>query len=1030
MKQHFNRLLALLCAMVLTLGCAFAEPAASRTVITIDGVRTAFFDDAGNYLPAVEANGLLYAPVLALGANLGVAVTADANTLAVTLHGVRTAFFSPDGAYLSPILCGDQVYVPLRAFVENCGFTAEEAEGRFDILRQQATPTPAPTAAPTATPVPTAAPTQVPMYGYVPLSTLNYRDFFDLSTEYSHTSDSYKTSSFTIRHTVTISATTGFTPTNVRFSLSKYGSVTVGASGYATESYSSTIYKYEYGSDQDYIWGIANAKTQAILSGTPSVNSVSGKMRMSWHEAEAILSGYYEKAMRYKASGSYDSAREWLNLLGSVDYPGASDALSEIRKAEQDAAAAKRQRELDEQEQQYQAALALHESGKYPEAAEAFAALAEKKYKDSAARRDAALSAERQVRFDQADAAEKTGDTDTALALFTALQEEGFPGAGDRASAIWYARGEKAMNALDYPQAAQAFAAAGQYNDAAMRTSAAHYAHGEALLSAGDPAAAAAAFGQAGTYSDAEARILAAHYQHAEQLLASGDHNGAVAAFQLAGSHGDAADRIVQVHREKAMALLDAGDYDAALTALTPLSGDPEIDALISELPYMKVNSLIAAGQLDEAFTALSAMGTGERAAALRRQVLYLMGMDNLEENPGNARAYFSLSGYADAAGRVQESWYRQAVKVGTGSLLYWSYLENAGDYPAAREAYMEYHYQQGLTAYNKGSYKSAYMSWYKIRGYKDVDAKLAEKKVADSLKEILADSYVIGDILTFGSWAPVGGDGTKQPIEWIVVDRATGKGQVMLLSRYVLDQQPFDSKGNGAWAKSSLRTWLNNTFLKKAFTQWEQNAILKPSENTWYIYVNSDRNTDKVQCLSYRQWDDLYESASTRKMLEGWTVDGKPARYWDAQRCVAGAASGSYTTYQKAYFNAQDTHYVRPMITLNVNSSGIKWQSITLTDGPSYEDFSDRPHLALMQEGKWKEAADLLAKEKLNNNDELAKCYSECVMHLAAEALISGDTAAARKLLSDSKLSRNQFYFASGYWTLFESWKTLLGVK
>ena len=49
------------------------------------------------------------------------------------------------------------------------------------------------------------------------------------------------------------------------------------------------------------------------------------------------------------------------------------------------------------------------------------------------------------------------------------------------------------------------------------------------------------------------------------------------------------------------------------------------------------------------------------------------------------------------------------------------------------------------------------------------------------------------------------------------------------LFSESVLDVQPFHNKSdnNVSWASSSLRTWLNSTFLDKAFTEDEKKQIM-----------------------------------------------------------------------------------------------------------------------------------------------------------------------------------------------------------
>ena len=68
--------------------------------------------------------------------------------------------------------------------------------------------------------------------------------------------------------------------------------------------------------------------------------------------------------------------------------------------------------------------------------------------------------------------------------------------------------------------------------------------------------------------------------------------------------------------------------------------------------------------------------------------------------------------------------------------------------------------------------------------------------------------------------------DNGKEPIEWIVL--AEDDSKLLLVSKYPLDYQQYDSqKGKYTWKNSSIRSWLNNTFIKSAFTPEEEAAIL-----------------------------------------------------------------------------------------------------------------------------------------------------------------------------------------------------------
>lgn len=56
----------------------------------------------------------------------------------------------------------------------------------------------------------------------------------------------------------------------------------------------------------------------------------------------------------------------------------------------------------------------------------------------------------------------------------------------------------------------------------------------------------------------------------------------------------------------------------------------------------------------------------------------------------------------------------------------------------------------------------------------------------------------------------------TKEPIEWLVFwENVEG---VRLISKYVLDCQPYNDSKDVIWENSTLHNWLNNEFYNEAF--------------------------------------------------------------------------------------------------------------------------------------------------------------------------------------------------------------------
>lgn len=85
----------------------------------------------------------------------------------------------------------------------------------------------------------------------------------------------------------------------------------------------------------------------------------------------------------------------------------------------------------------------------------------------------------------------------------------------------------------------------------------------------------------------------------------------------------------------------------------------------------------------------------------------------------------------------------------------------------------------------------------------------------------------VMYDVVTLGTYEQDNNtDNGKEPIEWIVLERDGNKA--LVISRYVLDAVPFvKGFGSAGWEKSSIRTWLNKTFMD-CFTDSEKSKILE----------------------------------------------------------------------------------------------------------------------------------------------------------------------------------------------------------
>ena len=110
-------------------------------------------------------------------------------------------------------------------------------------------------------------------------------------------------------------------------------------------------------------------------------------------------------------------------------------------------------------------------------------------------------------------------------------------------------------------------------------------------------------------------------------------------------------------------------------------------------------------------------------------------------------------------------------------------------------------------------------------------------------------------DTVIFGSYpqSDVSGN-TKEPIEWIVLDRQGNK--TLLLSKYILDCKCYnDVEKDITWENCTLRYWLNNTFYNTVFSSSEKsyidNTFVINNDNASYNTSGGNNTYDNVFLLS-----------------------------------------------------------------------------------------------------------------------------------------------------------------------------------
>ena len=207
--------------------------------------------------------------------------------------------------------------------------------------------------------------------------------------------------------------------------------------------------------------------------------------------------------------------------------------------------------------------------------------------------------------------------------------------------------------------------------------------------------------------------------------------------------------------------------------------------------------------------------------------------------------------------------------------------------------------------------------------------------------KEAAIPKLEIGSYITFGSYPQNGGD--KEPIEWQVLDVSDNKA--LLISRYGLDAQAYNKQYvTITWENSSLRKWLNDTFLFTAFSAKEQESILVThvdngrSQGYEAFSTDGGKDTDdKIFLLSYAEAARYFAGDTPRKCVptsyarhqgvlvaDDSNVNGKlTGRWWlrsPGKSVVDAGIIDQYGVLEWMYVN-WDEAMVRPVLWVDIRS-------------------------------------------------------------------------------------------------------------
>jgi tetratricopeptide (TPR) repeat protein len=512
-------------------------------------------------------------------------------------------------------------------------------------------------------------------------------------------------------------------------------------------------------------------------------------------------------------NGDYDQSAEVFASMGDF-----SDALIRANEA------------------RYAAAVEQQNAGNYEDAKTRFNAI-----------KDHGDSADRILQCDYSRATNYLNDGDYARARTIFKLLGSYSDSADMAKECDYRPAVNLFNAGDYKNAKTAFLALGSYSDSADMAKECDYRPAKALYDAKSYEKALAAFKESNLsgYKDSATLMNDCNYQLGKAAMENGNYQVAAARFNDAGSYSDSKAQAEECRRLNALKL--AAEYEAKSayeSAYEQYELANETDKM-SEIAYQVALAKVTAGDYASAIAWFEKAGYGYRN--VNEQLLSIGEYYYTTQQYDEAEAvYVKVVGTGVAAQRLYElgQYYELASDLQHATKAY----SEAGDYldaiAKAKEVQMEIDYQNAESLYAEGKYVEAKEAYDKINGYKDVDSKL---KACDAALEA---KFAVGNYVEFGNYPQTASGTDNTPIEWLVLAR--DGNTALLISRYGLDAQPYNTSNTSVtWRSCTLRTWLNSTFMNKAFTAEEQSTILTTTVDNGNSYSNTQ---DKIFLLSYAE--------------------------------------------------------------------------------------------------------------------------------------------------------------------------------
>ena len=259
--------------------------------------------------------------------------------------------------------------------------------------------------------------------------------------------------------------------------------------------------------------------------------------------------------------------------------------------------------------------------------------------------------------------------------------------------------------------------------------------------------------------------------------------------------------------------------------------------------------------------------------------------------------------------------------------------LEELGGFKDSEEIRNEIDYSKAEALVKSGSFGQAYTLLNRMERNADAEKLLQQlEEEHPALSILLAE---VGDVVTLGSYEQDNNTANgSEPIEWIVLSKKEDGG-VYLLSKYVLDAQPFNEHNTN---DCTLDDWLRSTFADTAFGSGEKDAVtrieLLASGDIGYYDMTSEQI--KAEYTPYALAQDPCDGYTAGLM---WWLT--MPELWDGSGEISGPVVWEDGTHSACSCEVTERCGVRPAMWLFADSNNLPAEPVFDGSAPESHAYS-----------------------------------------------------------------------------------------